>query len=169
MWERIGRHLFGITPERIREAEEQAARLAEHAAREPYLVQRQVLMLLPKARLFEWHNEWCRDGKGPEPADPIKDGARFTLAFLIPVNLEDADLKCFIEARHQFFLDRFANRYAPKERWSWIPSAVEFSEWFQPRIGTQVWDLEAGALEKEPDVVSELMRFTNDPVSKPLG
>jgi len=152
------RTLMGITPERIERAKdiERAARARAESL--PPLVNRRVLLLLPKERYFSWKAGWEAHGKDrPDAADPIRDQWANARVYLVDIADPDRELAPLVARHRKYFLDAFVNGHAPRSLWPWVPSEDEFAEWFEVQlVGWCTWDLGTQALSRHADLLGAL-------------
>lgn len=156
MWSWL-RKRFGITPELIEYAKRLERSATLRAEQKPYAVHRLVLVLLAREKCIAWHNQWIAHTKQPA-VDPVRDRWLFARAYLVnPSAVDDkASLDNLIKKNRQFFLEAFVNSYQPRRQWPWVPKETEFDEWFEAHQVSYLWDMEREAIEKEPDIISEI-------------
>jgi hypothetical protein len=148
--------------ELLRRASELAEALPEilaGAATHPWAVQRAVLVLTPRSRFFEWHNQWNANIKGYRP---IEEGAApiFTRAFLVScTEASESSATELLRAHAASILGVVCAGYMPRHRWPWTPCPDEIEAWFTAVLASGLHDLAGGEIQKHVDdahVCSEL-------------
>jgi hypothetical protein len=153
----IGRHM-GITPELIERAKGIEAAARARADSLPHVLNRRILLLLPKERYFSWKAQWDAHRKdSPRAEDPVRDLWANARAYLVDIDDPAVDLAPFVAKYRRYFLDSFVNGHAPRNLWPWAPSEDEFEEWFDVQL--VAWsprDLGTQALSLQPDLLGAL-------------
>lgn len=152
--------MFGLTPEVKARAAQMEQRANELALVSPYVVNRQVLALIPKAKCFEWTNQWNRYSKVERtPLNLARDQWSYTRFYLVSGTLESKDLPLLVARNRKYFLESYTDGFAPKSRWPWKPSEEEFSEWYDTiLVPGAVRDLDESRLAKEPDILTAITK-----------
>ena len=129
----------------------------------PFVVSRQILLLLPKEKFFQWKTAWESGMKAPPLAcDPMRDRMKFACAYLIEHPESDEALQALVRQHRKYFLDSFVEGHAPKNRWPWVPTEDEFPQWFDVELVSAPHDLVAGPIQKLPDESAALMSATHE-------
>ncbi len=145
---------LGITPDILKEAEESVLAAEQRAKKLPYHVNgRQVLILLPRDKFFEWKEQWDSFHKSIQGTE---DRARETWynarSYLIPYIESERELGGFIKKHRKYFIYSFVEGHVPKSRWPWVPDESEFPEWFDYHVPDWgPWDMDSSPLSKSPD------------------
>ena len=151
---------LGIEPRVIEAAQKAAVRVEARALELPPLIDRQLLILLPRERFFDWTNRWSERIKG-EALQAGTDTERWSSAraYLIPRLASEKLVLKFIAENQGYFLDSLVCGYSPKHLWPWIPEPSEFEQWFEVRlVNCGPWDLGRGKIHRLPDELAALMR-----------
>ncbi len=150
---------LGVTPEIAQKVQAMELSASARAAASPFVVNRQVIVLLPLEKYFVWTNQWLSHRKdSPAPLDHVLDRWACSRAFLISRHMEQEELTEFLKNQRKYFMEFYLNGHKPKSLWPWKPSEEEFSEWFEIlRIDGGLWDMETNELQKEPDIGLAIM------------
>jgi hypothetical protein len=147
------KRLFGITPElaeRCRAVEERAS---ANAGLLPYMVNRNVLILVPGERFFRWKAAWDAHQK-TAPAETAPDRWRHSRAYLVDCVDDAEQLASLVEVHRRYFINSYVEAHAPKSLWPWVPADDEFPEWFDAHLVSGTWDLSNGPLLRERDLLT---------------
>ncbi|MBI1889418.1 MAG: hypothetical protein HYS18_02095 [Burkholderiales bacterium] len=149
--------MIGLTPKAKEKAKQMEQKANELALVLPYVVNRQVLALIPKKKCFDWTNQWNERSKVERPLDVGRDQWSYTRFYLVHGQLKSEDLPALIAKHRKYFLKSYVDGYAPKSLWPWAPTEDEFSEWYDAvLIPGNVHDLDESLLAKEPDILKAI-------------
>ena len=145
---------LGITPELVAEARGAAERIDATAQELPHAIaERQLIVLEPREKFYEWQSRWEAGSKSQTRYEDESEKAwANSRAYLVPYFDNESDLEKFILKHRKYLLYSYVGGHAPKERWPWVPTETEFSDWFTVRVvGWGPWDMDARPLQKIPD------------------
>ena len=125
----------------------------ERAEARPHLVNRDVLILLPRQRYFDWLD---LEGSPKFTAEFDNDADRrwgYARAYLVPTVADSESLQALIDLHGEYFVDEFLRHCPPRLPQPVKPGVDDFCEWFEPRlVGWGTWDLDDSELTKSPDI-----------------
>jgi hypothetical protein len=149
---------LGITPELIERAKDIESAARSRAETLPPIVNRRVLVLLPKEKYFAWKAQWEAHRKDiPRADDPILDRWANARAYLVDIADPATDLAPLVARYRRYFLDAFVDGHAPRSLWPSTPTEDEFPEWFEVQlVGWGVRDLGTQSLTSQPDLLVAL-------------
>jgi len=149
---------MGITPELVERAKKIEIMARSRAEDLPAVVNRRVLVLLPKEKYFAWKAQ-CESHRKDQPTadDPVLDRWANARAYLVDIDDPERELAPLIARYRKYFLDSYVNGHAPKSHWPWSPSEDEFPEWFDVHlVGCATRDLGKQALSSQADLLTAL-------------
>ena len=120
------------------------------AKNKPFVVNRYVVILTPKQKMFDWINGFTEGDKHHIPINLESDKDEYRRAYLIS-RYNDEVIKKEIRDKRNYFINEVTSGYCPKFAWAWEPKEDEFDEWFEVTIVEELWDLERSKIVKEPD------------------
>jgi len=125
------------------------------AQNKPFRVERCVVILSPKPKMFDWINGFSEGMKYHRSLTLEDNGNDYKRAYLISCD-DPRKIMKKVNSMKDYFMSEVTNGYSPKNYWAWEPKDEEFDEWFEVTIVGELWDLETNQIIKEPDELSAI-------------